>query len=160
MNLNVYVIRKEIGKLNRYGYKTGLTVALDANLDDYTFTTGISNGFKVNNLKLCRVLYIYCNYQLLMQVLTHYAVEYPDVGERGSLISPGYEVNLALDPYSSHNAREVDLLDFSTRKCYLEEENVLQYYGNYSVSSCLKECLTQSMLHKCSCRPFHHSGDN
>ena len=74
MNLNVYVIRKEIGKLNRYGYKTGLTVALDANLDDYTFTTGISNGFKVNNLKLCRVLYIYCNYQLLTQVLTHYAV--------------------------------------------------------------------------------------
>ena len=93
-----------------------------------------------------------------MKVLTHYASEYPDVGERGSLVSPGFEVYIGIDPYSSYNAIEVDNFDFEYRKCYLQSENVLEYYANYSASRCLAECLTRQMLNRCSCRPFYHSG--
>ena len=32
------------------GYRIGLTIAIDANLDDYAATTGRSNGFKVLKL--------------------------------------------------------------------------------------------------------------
>ena len=46
------VKRNELKTVHLPGYRIGLTVAMDANLDDYAATTGRSNGFKVNSFRL------------------------------------------------------------------------------------------------------------
>lgn len=53
------------------GYKMGLAVVLNADLADYSVTTGKFNGFKV---------------------LIHSPEEFPDVSDRGFVVGPGEEV--------------------------------------------------------------------
>ena len=38
----------------------------------------------------------------------HNAPEYPDVGERGVLLSPGFEINLGIYPVGCDNVIELD----------------------------------------------------
>lgn len=121
-----------------YGYTTGLTIALDARLDDYASSPGLSDGFKI---------------------LVHYLPTYPDVGERGFLVSPGFEMHCGINPQSSYNSPIFDNLEVNERKCYLQSENILKYYSHYSMSNCFVECLTDKMLAQCSCRPFYYAGN-
>jgi len=95
---------------------------------------------------------------LFYQALIHNAPEYPDVGERGILISPGFETSISVYPSSCGSDSEFDLLPAEDRECYLDSENILQYYSSYTVSRCLKECLTNKILEQCSCRPFIYAG--
>lgn len=146
--------------LSIYGHSVGLKLILDAQLDDYISTTGRSNGFKVefNHDFLYVDLLVIISFLLLCKVLIHSPLEYPEVGERGFLVSPGFEVNAGLTPMTSYATDEVNLLPVNQRGCYLETENVLQFYANYSVSRCLVECLTRAMLEQCSCRPYYYPG--
>lgn len=93
-----------------------------------------------------------------MQVLLHHPPEYPEVGERGFLISPGFEIGSGLNPMSCRNTPEVDSLHEDQRRCYRDSENILKFHTNYSVSRCLLECMTNIMIKECYCRPFHYPG--
>lgn len=119
------------------GYKSGLTVVLDTNGKDFTGSIGRSTGFKI---------------------LVQNPREYPDVESTGFAISPGFETFAGLEPILAYNSPEVDLLPVEQRECYSNDDRVLQFYGNYSVSNCFMECLTHFMLSKCGCRPFFYRG--
>ena len=81
-----------------------------------------------------------------------------EVGERGFLASPGFELNSGLNPMSSYNTPDVDALALDQRGCYMDSENVLQFYSNYSVTRCMVECQTRQLLERFSCRPYYYKG--
>ena len=85
--------------------------------------------------------------------------KYPQVGERGFLVSTGYEVAAAISPMSTYNTEDVMAFDLDKRACYMESENILEYYANYSISKCKIECQTRAMLAKCACRPYYYAGN-
>ena len=93
------------------------------------------------------------------QLLLHDPAEYPEVGERGFFLSPGFEFNSGLNPMTIKETDAVRGLSLEKRMCYLETENILKYYANYSVSRCLIECLTNKMLKMCNCRPYYYAGE-
>lgn len=94
-----------------------------------------------------------------VQLLVHNAPEYADVGERGLLISPGFEINLGIYPVACDNVIELDYLPVDHRGCYVDSENHLNYYNFYTVSRCLVECRTKQMLNQCFCRPYYYAGN-
>ena len=120
----------------------------------------LSNGFKVTiNLNIKKIIFRLTTDSFKKKVLIHYLPSYPDVGERGFLVSPGFETHCGINPQSSYNSPLFDVLNVDERKCYLESENILQYYSHYSMSNCFAECLTDKMLSQCSCRPFYYAGN-
>lgn len=92
-------------------------------------------------------------------MLIHNPTEYPEVGERGFFLSPGFDVHAGLNPMSSYPSDAVKALPINERKCWLSTENNLKFYANYSVSRCLIECLTVEMLKECNCRPYYYAGN-
>ena len=93
-----------------------------------------------------------------LQVLVQNGKEFPDVGERGILIGPGFESNIGVSVESSDPAPEMLLLPILERDCYTGMENTLEHYPSYTTSRCLKECVTEKILEQCSCRPLLYPG--
>jgi len=124
-------------RVNNAGYKSGLTAVLDTNGNRFTGSVGRSNGFKV---------------------LVHNPREYAEVEDKGFAISPGFETFSGMEPVYGHNSPEVELLPMNDRSCYNNDDRILKFYGNYSVSNCYIECLTRKMLVECACRPFFYNG--
>uniref|UniRef100_A0A0P5S1Q7 Sodium channel protein Nach n=1 Tax=Daphnia magna TaxID=35525 RepID=A0A0P5S1Q7_9CRUS len=122
------------------GYRMGLTLVLDANLDDCSVTSGKFDGFKV---------------------LLHSPEEFPDVSHRGFVIGLGTETFVAVKATTSFYAEEVARqVSPNKRQCYVEGEKKLKYFQRYSRSACSVECDTQMMEDRCHCRPFFFKGDN
>lgn len=122
------------------GYRMGLTLVLDADLDDCSVTSGKFDGFKV---------------------LLHSPEEFPDVSLRGFVIGLGTETFVAVKATTSFYADEVARqVSPNKRQCYVEGEKKLKYFQRYSRSACSVECDTQMMEDRCHCRPFFFKGDN
>lgn len=138
------------------GHSVGLRVVLDSKLEDYV-TASRSNGFKVAYFMKNHLYYVWSYSNL--KVLIHNPTEYPEVGERGFFLSPGFDVHAGLNPMSSYPSKAVKALPINERKCWLSTENNLKFYANYSVSRCLIECLTVEMLKECNCRPYYYAGN-
>ena len=142
-----------IDTLEYPGQSIGLTVVLDANLEDYATLTARSNGFKVININHYFLVLTEISFNYL-QVLVQNGKEFPDFGERGILIGPGFESNIGVSVESSDPAPEMLLLPILERDCYTGMENTLEHYPSYTTSRCLKECITKKILEQCSCRPL------
>jgi len=92
------------------------------------------------------------------RALNDWRADWAEVGERGFLVSPGFELCSGLNPMSSYNTPDVDALALHQRGCYMDSENILKFYSNYSVTRCMVECLTRQLIEKCSCRPYYYKG--
>ncbi|XP_057370231.1 pickpocket protein 28-like [Daphnia carinata] len=132
--------RHEPLQVSGNGYRMGLTLVLDADLDDTSVTSGKFDGFKV---------------------LLHSPEEFPDVSHRGFVIGLGTETFVAVKATTSFYADEVARqVSPNKRQCYVEGEKKLKYFQRYSRSACSVECDTQMMEDRCHCRPFFFKGDN
>lgn len=77
----------------------GLNLVIDANVDDYSVTTGKFDGFKVmdfeKNLAQTNLQFKMCFVIIFLtsriQILVHAPEEFPDVADRGFVIGPGTE---------------------------------------------------------------------
>lgn len=89
------------------GAHLGLTVILDAQIENYYCSSTSSTGFKV--------------------ILAN-PIETPKMADFGFLISPGFETRVTIDPSireASHSLRNVPI---NQRQCYFSNERPLQYY--------------------------------
>ncbi|XP_046649312.1 pickpocket protein 28-like [Daphnia pulicaria] len=127
-------------KVNGNGYRMGLSLVLDADLNDCSVTSGKFDGFKV---------------------LIHSPEEFPDVAHRGFVIGLGTETFVGVKATTSFYSEEVAKeIPASIRQCHVEGEKKLKYFQRYSRSACSVECDTQFMEERCHCRPFYFKGDN
>ncbi|XP_046452018.1 pickpocket protein 28-like [Daphnia pulex] len=121
-------------RVNGNGYRMGLNLVIDANVEDYSVTTGKFDGFKV---------------------LVHGPEEFPDISDRAFVLGPGTETFVAIKGTTTFNtedvAREVTPIK---RQCLVEGEKKLKYYRQYSRSACFVDCKTRKMQEDCNCRPY------
>ena len=106
---------------------------------------------------LYQILFLFFTKLNLMSII-RLTCDDAEVGERGFLVSPGFELCSGLNPMSSYNTPDVDALALHQRGCYMDSENILKFYSNYSVTRCMVECLTRQLIEKCSCRPYYYKG--
>ncbi|KAI9565143.1 putative amiloride-sensitive sodium channel [Daphnia sinensis] len=121
------------------GYRMGLALVLDADIEDYSVTNGKFDGFKV---------------------LVHTSEEFPDVADRGFVLGPGSETFVGVKGITTFNTEEVakDVTPHQ-RQCQVEGEKKLKYFPQYSRSACTIECATQLMQERCKCRPYFFRAD-
>ncbi|XP_032777886.2 pickpocket protein 28 [Daphnia magna] len=121
------------------GYRMGLTLVLDANVNDSSVTNGKYDGFKI-----------------LVQPGEHF----PDVADRGFVLSPGTETFVGLKGISSIITNEaVYTVSPHRRRCVVDGEIRLEYVVRYSQSSCIAECTSRKMQELCHCRPYFFRAD-
>ncbi|XP_046649315.1 pickpocket protein 28-like isoform X2 [Daphnia pulicaria] len=121
------------------GYRMGLALVIDADIEDYSVTNGKFDGFKV---------------------LIHTSEEFPDVADRGFVLGPGTETFVGVKGITTFNTEEVakDVTP-ARRQCQVEGEQKLKYFPRYSRSACTIECATRLMQERCKCRPYFFKAD-
>ncbi|XP_046454006.1 pickpocket protein 28-like isoform X2 [Daphnia pulex] len=121
-------------KAHGEGVQMGLTVLLDAQIDDYALTSSFFHGFKV---------------------LIHHPEDQPDPSTKGFAVSPGSEVFIGVSASSIFSTDDVRLLTPAARNCRYSYENHLNYFSRYSQSNCLMERMARSITRQCGCLPFY-----
>ncbi|XP_059352662.1 pickpocket protein 28-like [Daphnia carinata] len=116
------------------GVQMGLTVLLDAQIDDYALTSSFFHGFKV---------------------LIHHPEDQPDPSTKGFAVSPGNEVYVGVTASSIFSTEDVRLLAPTARNCRYNNENTLNYFSRYSQSNCLMERMAKTIVRQCGCLPFY-----
>jgi hypothetical protein len=92
-------------------------------------------------------------------MLINNAKEFPQVGEMGFALSPGFEFFAGLEAFSSHSSPEILHLSAELRGCYFDWEKTLQMHVNYSMSRCEMECLLTKIMEHCNCLPYIFNGN-
>ncbi|XP_071439038.1 pickpocket protein 28-like [Hetaerina americana] len=115
------------------GISGGLTILLDAQVDDYYLPRSPSVGFKV---------------------LIHSPSEVPAVRELGMSVSLGSETLVAVRPVVVRSTPGIQALPSNRRRCFLQWERRLAYFRLYSLSACRTECLANFTLKACSCKEY------
>lgn len=84
------------------GKSMGLSIILDAELDDYYCSSTASIGFKVNNKKFFfhRCIIIFLN---IFQLLLHNPVETPKISDFAYFLTPGLETRVEILPQISQS---------------------------------------------------------
>lgn len=85
----------------------GLTITVDAGMNEYYCSSTHSYGFKV---------------------LLHSPNEAPRITNYGSAIPSGYESRVVIIPTLSDATKAIRRLPVAVRQCYFENENYLTYY--------------------------------
>lgn len=118
------------------GYRQGLSVVLNSDVDDYAVTNGKYDGFKV---------------------LVHATQKFADVADRGFFVGPGHEVSVGVKGTSSDTSNDIDtkLTDSQRKKiCRSEKDSTVTQFWKYSQSGCIIECATKLIKNQFDCRPF------
>ncbi|KAF5280680.1 hypothetical protein FQA39_LY05328 [Lamprigera yunnana] len=109
----------------------GLTLVLDANLDEYYCSSTESTGFKmtlynpIENMGYPRFIPLHreCYFQFITTV--------KDAEE------------------------DVRSVDIKNRRCYFNHEKYLRYFRVYTKRNCEVECAVNETIQKCKCAPFY-----
>ncbi|KAI5730158.1 hypothetical protein M8J76_010655 [Diaphorina citri] len=112
------------------GRHLGLTVVLDANIEEYFCSSEASYGFK-----------------LLLQN----PVETPKLAAFGELISPGRESLIVIKPIINKSNPSIATSDPELRQCLFNKERALRFYRHYTQRNCILECEANFTLSFCQC---------
>lgn len=93
-----------------------------------------------------------------LRVLVHDPEEFPAVGERGFIVGPGMETQVAVTATDTFSAEVLRAFAAKRRGCYFSDEFPLKYYKEYSRSSCVLECENNYIHEKCGCVPYYAPG--
>lgn len=102
----------------------GLTVVMNANVDEYHCTTTNSKGFKVIFSTIIELLQTLT----MNQVLLHNPTETPQIENFGFSIAPGFESRVIITPKISDASDKVRPIPQSQRKCVFSSEGNLSYF--------------------------------
>ncbi|XP_064111435.1 uncharacterized protein LOC135218923 [Macrobrachium nipponense] len=114
------------------GLKRGLTVVLDAQTEDYSYSTFHSTGF-----------------QLHLQ-----EPRQPGLPEDTIVLTPGRESFVSLSAHSTFTTPAALALRPQDRRCYRSSEND----GHYTHNGCILQHQTAYILAACGCKDFHSPG--
>ncbi|XP_066261767.1 pickpocket protein 28-like [Euwallacea similis] len=135
MKYGEYIPRRPLGA----GAHLGLTVILDAQVDNYYCSSTRSTGFKV--------------------ILSN-PIETPKMADFGFLISPGLETRVTIEPSIREATSSLRSVPIINRQCYFSNERPLQYYRTYTQRNCLQECQSNYTLRECNCIPYYLPKNN
>ncbi|XP_060517750.1 pickpocket protein 28-like [Cylas formicarius] len=116
------------------GAHLGLSVILDAQIDNYYCSSTSSTGFKV--------------------ILSN-PIETPKMADFGFLVSPGFETRISIEPSVREATDSLRGVAIEKRQCYFSNERPLQYYRSYTQRNCNLECQSNHTLKHCSCVPYY-----
>ncbi len=140
------------------GVRAGLTVLLDAELDDYNVTSSSIDGFKVSincNIisgSMLKILFV------LYQVSIQDPMDFPQTSRKGFLASPSFQINAAVTGYTQRADDQLRVIDLKKRLCTTSQEITLKYFQNYTRPYCQLDCLTRFFLAECFCVPYYFPG--
>ncbi|XP_058451931.1 pickpocket protein 28 [Malaya genurostris] len=112
------------------GAHMGLTVVLDANVNDYFCSSTSSQGFKM---------------------LLHNPTETPKMAEYSQYINVGTENRVIVYPKLSDASYLIRKVAQSQRQCVFANEANLSYYRTYSRNNCEMECEARLVQENCGC---------
>lgn len=163
------------------GYRMGLTLVLDANVNDYSVTNGKFDGFKVidnetqKRKSSCYVCYIgtgsrrwtvsgYIRSRLCpgcwnRNVLCFYCFSLLTIYLNITFYVDGGGRFAGLKGISTVISNQaVSTVPHKKRGCVVDGEVQLNYFTRYSQSACVAECTTRKMQKLCNCRPYFFRG--
>lgn len=112
------------------GYHMGLSVTLDAHVDDYYCSSTDSAGFKV---------------------LLHNPIETPKIADFGFILSPNTENRVVVAPKLSDASHLIRRVDKRVRQCLFANEGNLSYFRTYTKKNCQMECESRLTEESCGC---------
>ncbi|XP_059048648.1 pickpocket protein 28-like [Achroia grisella] len=112
------------------GTHHGLSLILDANIDEYYCSSTKSTGFKI---------------------LLHNPTETPKLANLGEIYGSGTEVRVSIQPriHDAHPA--LQSIDIQKRLCLFSKEKELIFYRTYTLKNCEMECEANAMINQCQC---------
>ncbi|CAB3220489.1 unnamed protein product [Arctia plantaginis] len=112
------------------GTQNGLSLVLDANIDEYYCASTKSAGFKI---------------------LMHNPVETPKLRNLGEIYAPGIEGRISICPEISDSRSSLRTIDIKKRLCLFSSEKELVFFRTYTLKNCQMECEARAMLDVCRC---------
>ncbi|XP_041972287.1 pickpocket protein 28-like [Aricia agestis] len=117
-------------KARGIGTDHGLTLVLDADVDEYYCASTKSVGFKI---------------------LLHNPTESPNIAKLGEIYGPGIESRVSIIPRILDAHPSLRAIDVRKRLCLFSGENDLDFYRTYTLRNCEMECEARAMLEVCKC---------
>ncbi|XP_050440957.1 pickpocket protein 28-like isoform X2 [Adelges cooleyi] len=115
------------------GNHLGLTVVLDAEIDEY-----------------------YCS----SEVMLHSPVETPKISSFGSFIAPGRETAVEIRPSVGMATPTLASIPREKRQCVYSDEKRLRFYRTYTQRNCMMECEANFTLMFCQCVMYYMPKDS
>ncbi|KAG5332814.1 PPK28 protein, partial [Acromyrmex heyeri] len=112
----------------------GLTLALDADIDEYYCSSTAGAGFKM---------------------LLHNPVETPKIADFSFSITPGEETRIIIRPRISYANPSIISIAQRKRKCFFMSERKLRYYRTYTQRNCILECEANYTKKLCDCVQYY-----
>lgn len=112
------------------GSHMGLSVTLNAMINDYYCSSTNAAGFKI---------------------LLHSPVETPKIAEFGFSIEPGLETRVSITPRISDASELIRRVPKKIRQCVFASEDNLTYFKTYSKKNCEMECESRLTEEACQC---------
>lgn len=112
------------------GESKGLSIILNADIEDYFCSSTNTAGFKV---------------------LLHNPTETPLIKELGLIIQAGYESKFRILAEKMDASPEIKDIKVSSRNCLFTSEVNLLYFRTYSKRNCEMECEAAMFLRHCNC---------
>lgn len=112
------------------GESLGLSVALDAQENQYYCSSSASLGFKLT---------------------LHSPNESPSIREAGILIEPGKETKLRIRMEKTESDSKLRGIDRNIRYCLFQNEYRMKLYRHYTRRNCAVECLAKMLMRHCGC---------
>lgn len=112
------------------GESCGLSIVVDANVDDYFCSSTNVAGFKV---------------------ILHNPTETPAIKELGLYLAPGQETKFLIQVQKLDSTPEIKDIAVDRRKCAFDSEGGLLFYETYSKQNCEMECQAAKYIEYCGC---------
>ncbi|KAM7349881.1 pickpocket protein 28-like isoform 1-T2 [Cochliomyia hominivorax] len=116
------------------GVSMGLTVVLNAELDDYYCSSTNGAGFKV---------------------LLYNPIDAPNIKETGLPIMLGHQTRIRVNPKRMESLSMLRYINPKERQCYFSGEKNLLYFKYYTRRNCEMECDANKFFRHCKCIPYH-----
>ncbi|XP_055844441.1 pickpocket protein 28-like [Episyrphus balteatus] len=116
------------------GESLGLTIILNADLEEYYCSSASGPGFKIS---------------------LHSPTETPQLRETGLLLQAGFETKMRIMPVKSEAGTELRSIRKEYRQCIFNDESKLIYYRFYTKRNCEMECDAKLLVKSCNCVTFY-----
>ncbi|XP_037941630.1 pickpocket protein 28, partial [Teleopsis dalmanni] len=116
------------------GVSMGMSLMLNAEIDEYTCSSTNGAGFKVS---------------------LHNPIETPHIKETGLTIPIGYETRVRIDAVRTEAVESIRSIAIDSRQCLFKNEVELLYYKYYTRRHCESECQSQYVYENCNCIPYN-----
>lgn len=116
-----------------HGANMGLSLKLDAEINEYFCSSTSSCGFKV---------------------LVHSPIETPALANYGFFLSTGVETQVVITPKISEASSLIRNIPIQQRQCLFANEASLSFFKIYSKKNCEMECASKMTEHECGCTLF------